>query len=942
MSNPELSLDFWMLKGKEVGLAGEQLFVFAEGKWKEIVALAKKEEADRIAREERAREREERAKERDHEAKLLEIENDEKNRKLEEQRLALEEKKFQLSIDSSVQGNNRPTQSDFSSSSLKMTKMPVFSDGDDITAYLIRFENLATLCQWPEDSWATRLALLFSGTSLNVYSTLPDDVVKNYQELKKSILKAFKKTPEQYRKEFRYSKITSNQNFSQFLTNLFRLFDYWVESAKIDKTHESLRDFIVGDQFLTSLPNEIRMFLKENNDLQTSKMAEIADNYACAHKCYPGDKKQPKPKPKPEHKSNNDEKPETQPKTIKCYSCGEIGHTKAKCQKRMFAEQKIQKCFNESNDAAPFASGTINGSYVSTILRDTGCSCVVVSSKVLPNLVPSNYPTCKLTDYLGRSDNFPVVRCFLSCKWYTGWVDAVIAPIKFCSVLLGNITGATCPTDDDCVLGMYENSEDIVDTDLYVKPKSVNVATRSSVKVKPIHPLIVPEVESLDMSHNEFLRLQNSCESLENIRKAVVSGQVFEKKKYSFKFIVTNGIIYKHILTSANSYEVGKDKLVIPSDCRLTVLKLSHDLPVAGHFSHRKTLLKIQDLYYWPGMCTDIYNYCRSCDICQRCSQKGRTKNASLVKMPVFTVPFERVGVDIVGPIKPCSSQGHKYILTLIDYTTSFPDAVALKHITSIDVAEALLSIFSRVGVPKEILTDRGSQFTSDLMDKINELIGVKPMFTTPYHPMCNGRIERQHSILKSVLKKLCISRPKDWDRYIPCALFAMREIPSDSLGFSPFELLYGRQGRGPLTILNELWTNPNLNTETQSSYRFLLDLRNRLQETAELAASQKEISMKQYKTYFDVKSSNRCFKVNDEVLILLPDNSNKLLMTWRGPYKITKVVNRVDYLVDVDGKNKLYHVNLLKRYFRRRDIALNIIDKIPVIENIFLLNVRR
>ena len=75
MSNPELSLDFWMLKGKEVGLAGEQLFVFAEGKCKEIVAQAEKKEADRIAREERAKERErdreERAKERDHEAKLL-------------------------------------------------------------------------------------------------------------------------------------------------------------------------------------------------------------------------------------------------------------------------------------------------------------------------------------------------------------------------------------------------------------------------------------------------------------------------------------------------------------------------------------------------------------------------------------------------------------------------------------------------------------------------------------------------------------------------------------------------------------------------------------------------------------------------------------------------------------------------------------------------------
>ena len=70
--------------------------------------------------------------------------------------------------------------------------MPVFTDGEDITAYLIRFENLAVLCQWPANTSATRLALLFSGTSLNVYSTLPDDVIEDYQKLKEAILRAFK------------------------------------------------------------------------------------------------------------------------------------------------------------------------------------------------------------------------------------------------------------------------------------------------------------------------------------------------------------------------------------------------------------------------------------------------------------------------------------------------------------------------------------------------------------------------------------------------------------------------------------------------------------------------------------------------------------------------------------------------------------------------------
>ena len=89
-----------------------------------------------------------------------------------------------------------------------------------------------------------------------------------------------------------------------------------------------------------------------------------------------------------------------------------------------------------------------------------------------------------------------------------------------------------------------------------------------------------------------------------------------------------------------------------------------------------------------------------------------------------------------------------------------FPEGVPLRDIDSISVAEALLQIFSRVGIPKEILSDRGTQFTSELMKELHRLLGVKPLFTTPYHPMGNGRCERLQSTFKSCLKKLCIDKP--------------------------------------------------------------------------------------------------------------------------------------------------------------------------------------
>ena len=276
------------------------------------------------------------------------------------------------------------------------------------------------------------------------------------------------------------------------------------------------------------------------------------------------------------------------------------------------------------------------------------------------------------------------------------------------------------------------------------------------------------------------------------------------------------------------------------------------------------------------------------------------------------------MAVDLIGPIHPPSEKGNRFILTMMDYATRYPEAKALKYIDSKSVGESLVQMFCRVGVPREILSDMGKQFTSDIMKEVSRLLSVKQLTTTPYNPACNGLVERFNGTLKTMLKKLCAEKPKQWDRYIDPLLFAYREAPQDSLGFSPFELLYGRTVRGPLSILKELWTKENQTEEVRTTYEYVVDLRNRLEETLQLAQEELMKNRSRYKFYADRKRKNKDLQPGMKVLVLLPTDNNKLLMQLKGPYTIKEKVNRFDYKIDVEGKERIYHANLLRKYIER------------------------
>ena len=117
---------------------------------------------------------------------------------------------------------------------------------------------------------------------------------------------------------------------------------------------------------------------------------------------------------------------------------------------------------------------------------------------------------------------------------------------------------------------------------------------------------------------------------------------------------------------------IGRKQLVLPVECIKIVLHTAHENPVAGHLSHEKTFAKIATHVFWPGVGRDVLNYCRSCDSCQRMSER-RTKPVPLLKMPIIEIPFSRIAMDIVGPLNPASSAGHKYILTVLELRPDTP-----------------------------------------------------------------------------------------------------------------------------------------------------------------------------------------------------------------------------------------------------------------------------
>ena len=286
-----------------------------------------------------------------------------------------------------------------------------------------------------------------------------------------------------------------------------------------------------------------------------------------------------------------------------------------------------------------------------------------------------------------------------------------------------------------------------------------------------------------------------------------------------------------------------------------------------------------------------------------------RNLRARLVPLPVIEEPFTRIAMDVVSPL-PRSSSGHKYILVVCDYATHYPEAIPMKAVDAEHVAEELVTMFSRVGVPSEILIDQGTNFMSKLLSELYQLLHVQQIRTSPYHPQTDGLVIRFNKTLKSTLCKTAVEG-KDWDKLLPYLLFAYREVPQVSTGFSPFELMYGQHVRGPLKILRETWKASKCSDESVVSY--VLTVQQKLAQMSELVSENCKEAQIEQKRWHDRNARKREFAEGDQVLVLLPTITNKLMAKWQGPYLIKAKVTPVTYEIDMSDRKKRQRFNSMK-----------------------------
>src|SRR5213078_3270220 len=345
------------------------------------------------------------------------------------------------------------------------------------------------------------------------------------------------------------------------------------------------------------------------------------------------------------------------------------------------------------------------------------------------------------------------------------------------------------------------------------------------------------------MNKNEYGKILECLRGMVNSEK---------RRKQLETFEVRNGKLYRR-------KKDGKILRVLKEDETDAILFMTHNHETGGHFEVDTTYNKIADRYYWKGMYDDIRGYVKSCDTCQRRGQKGGKSYLNPIEVGE---PFERIGIDFVGPLER-TKKGNRYILVVTDYLTKWPEAKAMKEATAKNVIEFIYQeIICRHGCPRVILSDRGTHFRNELVDGLCEKFEIKHKLSSPYHPQTNGLVERFNRTLCESLAKVS-EKENEWDKHIESVLFAYRTTKHNTTKKTPFFMVYGREAILPI---EDFKNGENFGKDAIIERNY--DLINLVDERIK-ALENIERSQVQQKNRHDIKIKGKTkFNIGDKILL--------------------------------------------------------------------------
>ncbi|CAG9114451.1 unnamed protein product [Plutella xylostella] len=361
--------------------------------------------------------------------------------------------------------------------------------------------------------------------------------------------------------------------------------------------------------------------------------------------------------------------------------------------------------------------------------------------------------------------------------------------------------------------------------------------------------------------------------------KAVLDTKCQEAKDIQQNYTLKDGKIYRKV--------DGELRWAVPRDARWKIMQQCHDQ--AGHFSYVKTLEKVKRDYWFPRMTQFIKKYVRACIPCAHAKGPGGKREGLLHPIPKPNVPFQCLHIDHLGPFVK-SKRGNIYILGIIDSFTKFVILKAVKNTKSKTSISALKDVFALFGTPRNLISDRGTSFTSAEFKSFMETAEVKHTLNAVATPRANGQIERYNRSILSSLTVLCHGDDdRDWDEKLSQVQWSLNNTINQGTGKTPAEVVFGKStvnmSEGHLHETNE---NHDVPIESIERIR---------EEVVENINSQQE---KMKSRYDSKRCKAKIYKVGDLVMVQkssrTPGESNKLTPSYSGPYRVTAAFDHDRY----------------------------------------------
>ncbi|QRW26785.1 Retrotransposable element Tf2 protein [Rhizoctonia solani] len=311
-------------------------------------------------------------------------------------------------------------------------------------------------------------------------------------------------------------------------------------------------------------------------------------------------------------------------------------------------------------------------------------------------------------------------------------------------------------------------------------------------------------------------------------------------------------------------------KLVVPDSeiLKEQLLREFHDSPLAGHPGQQRTLELLSRNYWWPGMKSSAKEWVES-----------HAPVIALKPLEVPPYPFHTISYDFITGFP--KSNGHNAILVVIDSFSKFGHFIpTTKKVTSKGLAELFVShVWKLHGLPVKTISDRGTTFTGKFLRALYQRLGVRPSFSSAYHPESDGQTERVNQFIEFYLRSYVAADHLDWASWLPLAEYAYNNAKHSATGKTPFELVYGR--------------NPVMNPMERSG----IHPENDKGKMAGTKGVIPEYSIGE-KVWLDAKN------------VEIRSNSNKLDPKRLGPFKITEKISSHAYRLELPETMKIHDVS--------------------------------